>query len=193
MANIEKHAHDPVEAIELFEQGPGFELGENDGSPGCALGSLNGAEVIQGKVQDLAIKKQKGTESLVLGGRADIRSNSEGRKVWPNFGSAHFFWVSLAVEENEPLDPGHVGFLGPDGVVVGAQYFTHLVEQFGLARGRFRGDGISHDHRGRYFDARPLSGWRLCRGVLRDMLQNCSPKFYGFKNEAYYPLGPSRR
>ena len=46
-----------------------------------------------------------------------------------NFLLAHLGWMPLVMEEDETLDPAHIGFLSPWAVVPRADRFAGLVEQ----------------------------------------------------------------
>jgi hypothetical protein len=58
--------------------------------------------------------------------------NGERRQERGDLGCAHLSWVTLAVEEDVPLDPVDVRLLGAAAVVSGADSIAHAVEQSGL-------------------------------------------------------------
>jgi len=114
-----------------------FLLGEHGGQ---ALGSFgaDGVNVAFQRLPEyLAVQEKNSVEGLILGGGSDVQvhgqvgeegldpSTSSGHR----FGHAHVFWMSLAMEENEALDPAHIGFFCAKGVVFPVDDFADLVEE----------------------------------------------------------------
>ena len=57
----------------------------------------------------------------------------EGVKL-SHFRRAHRLGVLFVVKDNEPLDPLHVGLLGPAAEMLEPDYLTDAVEKFRLVR-----------------------------------------------------------
>jgi len=80
----------------------------------------------------LAIEKQQGIERLVLSRSRDVFIDGEVRKKGAYFFGIQFARVTLAVKENESLDPIAIGFFGADTEVPEASDVGDLIEQLFL-------------------------------------------------------------
>jgi hypothetical protein len=70
--------------------------------------------------------------------------DSQMREKCSHFGRSHLLRVTLAVKQNEPLDPRDVGLLGAVGQVLKSAGMRDLVEKpwlMGLARSSRRSGG----------------------------------------------------
>jgi len=90
-----------------------------------------GADGIDGggqfDAQDVVVEEEDGGEGLVLGGGGDVFVNGEVGEEGFDFGRVHFGGVAFVVKEDEAFYPGDVGFLGTEGVVLGAEDIAYLV------------------------------------------------------------------
>ena len=57
----------------------------------------------------------------------------------------HFSRMPFPMVDNEALNPVDVSLLGADTVMFAADDVTHLIEQFGFARGRRSHYALCHD------------------------------------------------
>jgi len=136
---IEEAGHEPRWAGEPLEHGPHLVAGENDWQ---SLGSLCAHDVVEPRQVDrqhVTIEEQERAQGLVLGGGGDASLDGEGAQEPRDLGRAQLDGMALAVEEDEPADPGNVGLLGPAAVMTGAQGLANAVEQTGLGRVGGRG------------------------------------------------------
>ena len=72
-------------------------------------------------VEDFAVEKEDGAESLVLGGGGDVPFGGKVDDVGADFIGAHLGGMFFMVEEDVAARPVEVGFFGAVGVVFGAQ------------------------------------------------------------------------
>jgi len=96
------------------------------------LRSLGPDDIVEPRELDaehLAIEKEQGTQSLVLGRGRHLVVNGKGGQECRDLGGAQLSRVALAVEEDVPLDPMDVGLLGATTVVSGADGLADLIEK----------------------------------------------------------------
>ena len=128
-----------------------FRAGHHGRKPRRALGADEILELRERLLEDVAVEKEKGAESLVLRGSGDMVPDREGREEGVDLGLSHFGGVPLVVKEDEALDPADVGLFGAQGVVARADGDAHAVEELrlpglagsGAGKWRHDGDGIS--------------------------------------------------
>ena len=128
--SIEQFGHQLGYAAHFVDDGHGFLVGQYGGQ----MVGTGGPEKVGGERQvhlkDVFVQEGYGAERLVLGGGRYTALGGEIGYVRLDFRRAHFFGVAFVVEEDEAFDPVHVGLLGAIGVVLGADGFAHLVEEF---------------------------------------------------------------
>jgi len=111
------------------EERLGFLLGQHDrhmlGPPGAA-----GFDATEFLAQDSTKKKEHGVERLILGGGGHSAIDRQMGEKRLHLRGAHGFWVLQTVEADELAIPHDVGFLRPEGIVLGAQGGAEPIFQF---------------------------------------------------------------
>ncbi len=122
--------HEFVDTRHLVDDGEDFAAGEDGGEAFGAFGRGGEKDRVKFFLEDFAIEKEDGRESLVLGGGRDVLFDGEVGEEGLDFWGAHFERVAFVVEEYEAAHPVEVGLFRAVGVVFGAQDVACLVEEF---------------------------------------------------------------
>ena len=69
-------------------------------------------------MEDLAVKEEEGAQGLLLGGGGEVFLHVQVGQECFHIGGGHFGGVAYIVKVDVALDPGGVGLLGADGVVL---------------------------------------------------------------------------
>ena len=112
-----------------------FRLAQDDRDSPGATRTDEIIHPIEVDVENFGIEEDEGIERLVLSGSGDVLVEREIRKERLNFGSAHFAGMTFLVEEDITYDPANVGVFRVDRVVLHAENFADLVEEFGFGIG----------------------------------------------------------
>ncbi len=113
----------------LPQYGAHFGAREHDGKAcGCAS-SDDGRQRREGRGEDRAVEEEECTQSLVLGGDADLAIGGEGRQEPPDRFWAQFTRVAFSIEDDEAADPEAVGLFGASAQVMEAACGAELVEE----------------------------------------------------------------
>ena len=105
-------------------------VASQDGGEASGFLGAQGINRSQVLVERLAVEKEKGGKSLIMGRGGDpLVSCQVGEKRF-DFGDAHVPGVAFVVEEDEAFDPVDVGLFSADGGVFDAQRIPDLVQQF---------------------------------------------------------------
>ena len=105
-------------------------LGQHHRHVPRALGAHHAIEPGKFDFQHFPIKEQQRRQRLVLRRSRHTAGHRELRQKRFHLRPAHLARVALAVKENEPADPVQVRILRPQAVVLHADPFANLVEQF---------------------------------------------------------------
>lgn len=122
------------------------------------LGSRCSLQALEFAAEDGAVEEQDGAEGLVLGGGADLSADRHVGQVGPDLGRTQPGRVLVAVEHEEPVHTGGVGFLRAEAVVALADHLAHSLNQLlrsGPCPSRERGKGPRWAAR----------GWERCAEV----------------------------
>lgn len=117
-----------------------FAGSQDDGEPGGSPDAFDAGDVFEFALEDLLVKKEQSTKSLVLSGGGDAPVEVKMAEECGDLFFAHFFRVTFVVKENETPDPIEVGLLGTDAVAFDPEVPANAVEEFGWvawAFGRF--------------------------------------------------------
>jgi hypothetical protein len=82
--------------------------------------------------EHMAIKKQQGTERLILCRCADAPRGRKPRQEYPDLWRSHRRGMLLAVKDDESPDLLNVGVLGPPAVVPRSDSIPHTIEELRL-------------------------------------------------------------
>ncbi len=122
--------HEFGNAAHAVEDGAGFGGGEDGGQGFGFFGADDFGRNFDGDVEDVAVEEEDGAEGLILGGGGDVFLGGEVSEVVLDFLDAHVFGVAFVVVEDEAFDPFAIGLFGAVGVVLDANGFGELVEEF---------------------------------------------------------------
>lgn len=128
---VEQFSDQLAGAGEAGDDAEGLVSGEDGGE---ALGAFS-ADGVEGKIalhsEHLTVEEEEGSEGLILGGGGDASLDGEVGEEGLDFWGAHLAGVAFVVEEDEAFDPGDIGLLGTDGIVLTADRIADLVQEFG--------------------------------------------------------------
>lgn len=135
---VEQPAHELESGVrrEGVKQIQGLLPGEHDWQ---LPGSSDAFDILEGgqfDLKHLSIEKKQCAQGLVLGGSGDLGFHGEVGQERLHFRRSQVLGVTLAVKEDEALDPVQVRLLGADAVVLEADDGAHLLQErsfFGLA------------------------------------------------------------
>ena len=82
-----------------------------------------------------SIQEQSSGECEVLRIGRDIPIDREVAQEHRDFGPTHLSGVPLAMEVDEPFDPVHIGFFGPQAIVPDTDLIADLIEDSRSNRG----------------------------------------------------------
>jgi len=126
---VEQQGHEARRAHEAANDGPDLTTGEDDGKALGTLGPDDIGEPGHLLLEHLAIEEKDSAQRLVLGRRRHVPLDGQRAEKRRDLGSTHLGGVALAVEEDVPADPPHVGLLGAAAVGAGADGIADAVEK----------------------------------------------------------------
>jgi len=107
-----------------------FVFGKDNRQRRGLLGAHQVNALINLLLQDVAVKKENGRESLSLGGGGDLAIDGQVGQEGRDFGRAHIFGMAELVEVDRAFDPIYVSFFGTDGIMFDTDSGAELVEEF---------------------------------------------------------------
>src|SRR5882724_12990299 len=117
-------------AAQLRQHSASFGGSEDDRKFWRARHALDVIDEIEFSAEHLLIKKEQGTESLILSRRGDVFIDCEMIQELSDLRFAHFVRMAFAMEQNEPANPIDVRFLRSNGIAFRAQLPADAIEQF---------------------------------------------------------------
>jgi hypothetical protein len=94
----------------------------------------SGLDSLDGPAEQLsdpiAGEAQQGAEGLVLGRGADLLLHSEVRQKGLDVCASHVFGMAVSWKHNVPFDPGDLGLLRMQGIVLASDGIAYVVEPF---------------------------------------------------------------
>ena len=96
----------------------------------CSLDPFKPSDLL---LQHLLVKEKQSAQCLILSRWRHLPISGEMREKFSNFGFCHLFRMTLAVVDDEPLDPIGVSSLGSETVMFAAKHVANAVEQFRIA------------------------------------------------------------
>ena len=133
-AAVEKAGDEVRDGVELGEDAQAFVMIEIGLDVGGSLGTHD-VEVVERKVEDIAVEEQEGRESLVLSGGSNLFLGGKVAEELFDFGRPHCAGVAEFVEADKTFVPLDIGFLSADGVSAQADSFADAVGEFFLWHG----------------------------------------------------------
>lgn len=133
---VEELSHEQVRVGEALKNHGDFIFGE-DGGKALGLLGLSGAKLgSNGLMENVVVEKENGAAGLILGGSGHVPLHGQPGKEGFNFRDAHILGMDVLagaflMEDDETLDPLHVGLLGAVGVVSAPDGIPHLIQKFG--------------------------------------------------------------
>ena len=104
--------------------------------PACGCGSENTVALAPSYYfQNRPIQEQSSGECEVLRIGRDVPIDREVAQEHRDFRPTHLSGVPLAMEQDEPLDPVHIGFFSPQAIVPDTNLIADLIEDSRSNRG----------------------------------------------------------
>jgi hypothetical protein len=133
-AAVEQLCHEQIDPGETGEQRADLIPGKDGGQADRAFGADELKGGIQFGVDDVAEEKHECVQRLVLGGRGDPIPDGEAGEKGRDLRFGEPVGREAGVKLEEAADPMHIGFLGADGIVAGADERAKAFEQTGYRR-----------------------------------------------------------
>jgi hypothetical protein len=138
---VQQAGHEPRRALEPLDHRAQLVAGQDDWQSLRALGTHDAVEPRQVDRQHVTVEEQERAQRLVLGRGGHPALDRERVEDAGDLGSTQLGRMTLAMEEDVPVDPGDVGLFCAATIVAGAQGVSHAVEKAGL--GCVRGPGLA--------------------------------------------------
>ena len=91
---------------------------------------MNILQPIERLLENFAVEKQQGTESLVLSGRCHFPRHGQMSQILADLAVSHLPGMAFLVKQDVVLDPAQVSLFSLDAVVFDTNQVANLLEQF---------------------------------------------------------------